>query len=50
MFLIRRVTTISSNYLTMTKFQSFISGFKNNLSGVNVLFMQSDGGLTPMNT
>ena len=26
----------------------FASGFKNELAGVNVLFMQSDGGLTPM--
>lgn len=28
--------------------QGFASGFKDNLKGVNVLFMQSDGGLTPM--
>ena len=26
----------------------FASGFKDGLAGVNVLFMQSDGGLTPM--
>jgi 5-oxoprolinase (ATP-hydrolysing) len=30
--------------------KSFASGFKNNLEGVNVTFMQSDGGLTPMDT
>lgn len=29
-------------------FQCFVAGFKNQLQGVNVLFMQSDGGLTPM--
>ncbi len=28
----------------------FASGFKNNLAGVHVTFMQSDGGLTPMNS
>ncbi|GFY72970.1 5-oxoprolinase [Trichonephila inaurata madagascariensis] len=28
---------------------NFASGFANELKGVNVLFMQSDGGLTPMN-
>lgn len=28
--------------------QGFASGFKDDLKGVNVLFMQSDGGLTPM--
>ena len=28
--------------------QGFSAGFKNNLAGVNVTFMQSDGGLTPM--
>lgn len=33
-----------------TFFQSFSAGFKNNLKDVNVLFMQSDGGLTPMNS
>ena len=26
----------------------FSSGFVNDLKGANVLFMQSDGGLTPM--
>lgn len=31
----------------MKPFQGFISGFKDNLKNVNVLFMQSDGGLTP---
>ncbi|KAK9498449.1 hypothetical protein O3M35_003084 [Rhynocoris fuscipes] len=29
--------------------KSFASGFTDDLKGVNVLFMQSDGGLTPMN-
>lgn len=29
--------------------QGFSGGFKNNLKDVNVLFMQSDGGLTQMN-
>ena len=29
-------------------FKGFASGFKNNLTDTNVLFMQSDGGLTPM--
>ncbi|KAK4885928.1 hypothetical protein RN001_002199 [Aquatica leii] len=29
--------------------QGFTKGFKNNLKGTRVLFMQSDGGLTPMN-
>jgi 5-oxoprolinase (ATP-hydrolysing) len=28
----------------------FASGFINNLDGVKVAFMQSDGGLTPMNS
>lgn len=28
--------------------QGFAKGFKNNLKGTRVLFMQSDGGLTPM--
>ena len=28
--------------------EGFASGFKGNLEGVNVTFMQSDGGLTPM--
>lgn len=28
--------------------QGFAAGFKDNLKGVNVTFMQSDGGLTPM--
>ena len=30
--------------------KGFCSGFRNQLEGVNVLFMQSDGGLTPMDT
>lgn len=29
--------------------EGFSQGFKNNLEGTRVLFMQSDGGLTPMN-
>ena len=29
---------------------NFASGFDNNLEGVKVAFMQSDGGLTPMNS
>lgn len=28
---------------------SFAEGFSDNLKNTNVLFMQSDGGLTPMN-
>lgn len=28
--------------------EGFCRGFKNNLEGTKVLFMQSDGGLTPM--
>jgi 5-oxoprolinase (ATP-hydrolysing) len=28
----------------------FASGFSDNLKGVNVTFMQSDGGLTPMDS
>jgi 5-oxoprolinase (ATP-hydrolysing) len=38
------LTPIIKKYLA-----SFISGFDNNIVNVNVLFMQSDGGLTPMN-
>lgn len=30
--------------------ESFSSGFVDNLEGVKVAFMQSDGGLTPMNS
>ena len=29
---------------------NFASGFDNNLESVKVAFMQSDGGLTPMNS
>jgi len=32
---------------TISCLQGFASGFKGELKGVNVLFMQSDGGLTP---
>ncbi|XP_034950692.1 5-oxoprolinase [Chelonus insularis] len=49
----RGFTVAADAYLTphiKTYLQSFSSGFKNNLAGVNVLFMQSDGGLTPMNS
>lgn len=48
----RGFTACADAYLTphIQKYlQSFASGFKDNLKGVNVLFMQSDGGLTPMN-
>ncbi|RZF46443.1 hypothetical protein LSTR_LSTR012518 [Laodelphax striatellus] len=47
----RGFTACADAYLTphIKKYvKSFASGFKNNLEGVNVLFMQSDGGLTPM--
>ncbi|KAG8231505.1 hypothetical protein J437_LFUL011543 [Ladona fulva] len=47
----RGFTACADAYLTphVQKYeQSFSSGFKNNLKGTNVLFMQSDGGLTPM--
>ncbi|KAJ9590444.1 hypothetical protein L9F63_016531 [Diploptera punctata] len=47
----RGFTACADAYLTphIKKYVSgFASGFKNNLSGVNVLFMQSDGGLAPM--
>jgi 5-oxoprolinase (ATP-hydrolysing) len=37
------LTPCIKNYL-----EGFASGFKDNLAGTNVLFMQSDGGLTPM--
>lgn len=48
----RGFTACADAYLTphIKKYvQGFASGFKDNLKGVNVLFMQSDGGLTPMN-
>lgn len=47
----RGFTACADAYLTphIKKYvQGFVAGFKNNLEGVNVLFMQSDGGLTPM--
>ncbi|KAK7866095.1 hypothetical protein R5R35_011613 [Gryllus longicercus] len=47
----RGFTACADAYLTphIKKYvQGFASGFKNNLKDVNVLFMQSDGGLTPM--
>ncbi|XP_066600617.1 5-oxoprolinase [Prorops nasuta] len=49
----RGFTACADAYLTphIKKYlKDFASGFKNNLNGVNVLFMQSDGGLTPMNS
>ncbi|KAK6622554.1 hypothetical protein RUM44_002366 [Polyplax serrata] len=49
----RGFTACADAYLTphIKKYvQGFASGFKNNLEGINVLFMQSDGGLTPMET
>ncbi|KAJ1519393.1 hypothetical protein ONE63_004685 [Megalurothrips usitatus] len=47
----RGYTACADAYLTphIKKYvQGFVAGFKDNLKGVNVLFMQSDGGLTPM--
>ncbi|KAL1500984.1 hypothetical protein ABEB36_006393 [Hypothenemus hampei] len=47
----RGFTSCADAYLTphVKKYlESFRSGFKNNLEGTRVLFMQSDGGLTPM--
>ncbi|KAL1131593.1 hypothetical protein AAG570_011207 [Ranatra chinensis] len=47
----RGFTACADAYLTpcIQKYvQGFASGFKDDLKGVNVLFMQSDGGLTPM--
>lgn len=47
----RGFTACADAYLTphVKKYvQSFSSGFKNQLTGSKVLFMQSDGGLTPM--
>ncbi|XP_050420329.1 5-oxoprolinase isoform X2 [Adelges cooleyi] len=49
----RGFTACADAYLTphIQKYvQSFASGFKNNLKDVNILFMQSDGGLTPMDS
>ncbi|PIK47735.1 putative 5-oxoprolinase isoform X1 [Apostichopus japonicus] len=47
----RGFTACADAYLTpciKTYLNSFASGFHDNLSGKRVLFMQSDGGLTPM--
>ncbi|XP_015172875.1 PREDICTED: 5-oxoprolinase isoform X1 [Polistes dominula] len=49
----RGFTTCADAYLTphiKQYLQGFSSKFKDNLKGVNVLFMQSDGGLTPMDS
>jgi 5-oxoprolinase (ATP-hydrolysing) len=49
----RGFTACADAYLTphIHKYVSgFARGFKENLAGVNVLFMQSDGGLTRMDT
>lgn len=49
----RGYTACADAYLTpciKRYIQSFATGFKDNLKDVNVLFMQSDGGLTPMET
>ncbi|CAK9830305.1 OPLAH [Anthophora retusa] len=49
----RGFTACADAYLTphiKQYLQGFSSGFKDELKGVNVLFMQSDGGLTPMNS
>ncbi|XP_063975496.1 5-oxoprolinase isoform X2 [Diachasmimorpha longicaudata] len=49
----RGFTALADAYLTphiQNYLHSFASGFEDNLKGVNVLFMQSDGGLTPMNS
>lgn len=48
----RGFTASSDAYLTphiKAYLKGFSGGFKNNLKDVNVLFMQSDGGLTQMN-
>jgi len=47
----RGCTALADAYLTpcIRRYLSgFVAGFRNNLAGVNVAFMQSDGGLTPM--
>ncbi|XP_078052586.1 5-oxoprolinase [Augochlora pura] len=49
----RGFTACADAYLTphiKQYLEGFSSGFKDKLQGVNVLFMQSDGGLTPMNS
>ena len=47
----RGYTASADAYLTpciKTYLASFAGGFQNSLEGKRVLFMQSDGGLTPM--
>ena len=47
----RGFTASADAYLTphiKEYLKGFSSGFSNKLKGSNVLFMQSDGGLTPM--
>ncbi|KAK7086816.1 hypothetical protein SK128_027537 [Halocaridina rubra] len=49
----RGFTACSDAYLTphiKSYLKGFSAGFQDNLKGVNVLFMQSDGGLTQMNS
>ncbi|XP_020286106.1 5-oxoprolinase [Pseudomyrmex gracilis] len=49
----RSFTTCADAYLTphiKSYLQTFSSEFQDKLKNVNVLFMQSDGGLTPMNS
>ncbi|XP_033333786.2 5-oxoprolinase [Megalopta genalis] len=49
----RGFTACADAYLTphiKQYLEGFSCGFKDKLRGVNVLFMQSDGGLTPMNS
>lgn len=48
----RGFTACADAYLTphiKTYVKGFACGFEKDLDGINVLFMQSDGGLTPMN-
>lgn len=47
----RGFTACADAYLTphvKRYLEGFANGFKNKLAGCKVLFMQSDGGLTPM--
>lgn len=47
----RGFTSCADAYLTphvKRYVEGFASEFRNNLEGIKVLFMQSDGGLTPM--
>lgn len=51
--LIRNIISSVHKYISRWPFlqryiESFAGGFADNLRGVNVLFMQSDGGLTPV--